>query len=180
MNKKSVIRTISAVTIIGVAFSLLPIGIPSAFSTGSAVGSCTLSSRSGRTIVYFDGTYIRSDKSQSDATKGPINTNILSGRYDVTLVSYDPHSGSSNQHQDNEKWYLILKDSRGSMVANTNAVSDLPDNLDTLTEVVNSDLVLSQDVYSVTAFRSEEHTSELQSHSFISYAVFCLKKKIKS
>ena len=28
-----------------------------------------------------------------------------------------------------------------------------------------------------TADRSEEHTSELQSHSFISYAVFCLKKK---
>ena len=27
------------------------------------------------------------------------------------------------------------------------------------------------------AWRSEEHTSELQSHSFISYAVFCLKKK---
>ena len=27
------------------------------------------------------------------------------------------------------------------------------------------------------AKRSEEHTSELQSHSFISYAVFCLKKK---
>src|ERR1051326_4610654 len=26
--------------------------------------------------------------------------------------------------------------------------------------------------------RSEEHTSELQSHSFISYAVFCLKKRI--
>ena len=28
------------------------------------------------------------------------------------------------------------------------------------------------------SWRSEEHTSELQSHSFISYAVFCLKKKI--
>src|ERR1051326_8942653 len=27
------------------------------------------------------------------------------------------------------------------------------------------------------SMRSEEHTSELQSHSFISYAVFCLKKK---
>src|ERR1051326_5782223 len=26
--------------------------------------------------------------------------------------------------------------------------------------------------------RSEEHTSELQSHSFISYAVFCLKQKV--
>ena len=30
-----------------------------------------------------------------------------------------------------------------------------------------------------TFVRSEEHTSELQSHSFISYAVFCLKKKNK-
>ena len=29
----------------------------------------------------------------------------------------------------------------------------------------------------VALLRSEEHTSELQSHSFISYAVFCLKKK---
>ena len=29
----------------------------------------------------------------------------------------------------------------------------------------------------VARTRSEEHTSELQSHSFISYAVFCLKKK---
>src|ERR1051326_9607878 len=27
--------------------------------------------------------------------------------------------------------------------------------------------------------RSEEHTSELQSHSFISYAVFCLKKNTR-
>src|ERR1051326_9601975 len=26
-------------------------------------------------------------------------------------------------------------------------------------------------------YRSEEHTSELQSHSFISYPAFCLKKK---
>ena len=31
----------------------------------------------------------------------------------------------------------------------------------------------------LNAKRSEEHTSELQSHSFISYAVFCLKKKKK-
>src|ERR1051326_6920297 len=29
----------------------------------------------------------------------------------------------------------------------------------------------------VRLLQSEEHTSELQSHSFISYAVFCLKKK---
>src|SRR3546814_5880927 len=33
------------------------------------------------------------------------------------------------------------------------------------------------DVFAVTAERSEEHTSELQSLMRISYAVFCLKKK---
>src|ERR1051326_1268790 len=34
----------------------------------------------------------------------------------------------------------------------------------------------SKEYVSVFAGRSEEHTSELQSHSFISYAVFCLTK----
>src|SRR3546814_4969173 len=33
--------------------------------------------------------------------------------------------------------------------------------------------------YAVLSYRSEEHTSELQSLMRISYAVFCLKKKIK-
>ena len=37
-----------------------------------------------------------------------------------------------------------------------------------------------KDVSNISNYgRSEEHTSELQSHSFISYAVFCLKKKKK-
>src|ERR1051326_7903842 len=31
----------------------------------------------------------------------------------------------------------------------------------------------------MVTLRSEEHTSELQSHSFISYAVFCLKKNMR-
>ncbi len=35
----------------------------------------------------------------------------------------------------------------------------------------------SSDLNTGNVKRSEEHTSELQSHSFISYAVFCLKKK---
>ena len=39
----------------------------------------------------------------------------------------------------------------------------------------DKDLPIPEKVY-YTLKRSEEHTSELQSHSFISYAVFCLKK----
>ena len=34
-------------------------------------------------------------------------------------------------------------------------------------------------ILAATSWRSEEHTSELQSQSTISYAVFCLKKKKK-
>src|ERR1051326_3368758 len=37
------------------------------------------------------------------------------------------------------------------------------------------DQVLGSNSSTTSTTRSEEHTSELQSHSFISYAVFCLK-----
>ena len=54
-------------------------------------------------------------------------------------------------------------------VPSIGTVGDTLDNA--LAESVNS-LYKAELIY-----RSEEHTSELQSHSFISYAVFCLKKK---
>src|SRR3546814_9129715 len=38
-------------------------------------------------------------------------------------------------------------------------------------------LLFAGGLFGVRAFRSEEHTSELQSLMRISYAVFCLKKK---
>ena len=44
--------------------------------------------------------------------------------------------------------------------------------------VLNGATLVNMSLYTnETESRSEEHTSELQSHSFISYAVFCLKKK---
>src|ERR1051326_1423237 len=50
-----------------------------------------------------------------------------------------------------------------------------------ITRLTNHESSMSWNVCALTARRlcprSEEHTSELQSHSFISYAVFCLKKK---
>ena len=53
-------------------------------------------------------------------------------------------------------------------------------NNDTLTRkiYVNQNSSFHADIqFPKSLWRSEEHTSELQSHSFISYAVFCLKKK---
>src|SRR3546814_10820051 len=43
-----------------------------------------------------------------------------------------------------------------------------------------SSLFFGQDDGAAAGFRSEEHTSELQSLMRISYAVFCLKKKKKN
>ena len=51
-------------------------------------------------------------------------------------------------------------------------VDDIVNGMETLRKIKIKDKE-----YTVEDNRSEEHTSELQSHSFISYAVFCLKKK---
>src|SRR3546814_8255758 len=47
-------------------------------------------------------------------------------------------------------------------------------------KALESDWAISDKRGSVSAIRSEEHTSELQSLMRISYAVFCLKKKKKA
>src|SRR3546814_1579988 len=44
----------------------------------------------------------------------------------------------------------------------------------------NMETLVNEIIKRVEAWRSEEHTSELQSLMRISYAVFCLKKKIES
>src|SRR3546814_2846897 len=43
---------------------------------------------------------------------------------------------------------------------------------------VEADVAVADDCVDLAEHRSEEHTSELQSLMRISYAVFCLKKKI--
>ena len=55
-----------------------------------------------------------------------------------------------------------------------NIVNDLDDDVFNLFQVVIKDAEKLEDGFYK---RSEEHTSELQSQSTISYAVFCLKKK---
>src|SRR3546814_7651466 len=58
---------------------------------------------------------------------------------------------------------------------------DLADILGTIEEEVRARLgegEVAEYIDSLAAVRSEEHTSELQSLMRISYAVFCLKKKI--
>ena len=64
--------------------------------------------------------------------------------------------------------------------ASDNKVKELEDELKVLKAEIRTVLLDMRDfmLEQTNPLRSEEHTSELQSHSFISYAVFCLKKKI--
>src|ERR1051326_9406448 len=63
---------------------------------------------------------------------------------------------------------------RKASVEERGCVEDQPQNAGQVTYPSN---LRSASCTSTLLRRSEEHTSELQSHSFISYAVFCLKKK---
>ena len=75
----------------------------------------------------------------------------------------------------------IMGDSLKQMILyGSYARGDYGDNSDmdimVLTELTDDRIIQIED----EIFRSEEHTSELQSLVTISYAVFCLKKKIKN
>ena len=129
----------------------------------SGYPSCPIEPKEGRIILDLNTNFIRSDKTESDATKGPFSTSISAGTYDVTLVSFDDHDNKPDQVQPNESWYLALKDSLGALILNTNAIGDLPQNENYKTEIVNTNLVLDQDVSSVTAFHNAYHDSKANS-----------------
>src|SRR3546814_10325178 len=77
-----------------------------------------------------------------------------------------------------EERTLVLVDGKRFVPYDSNGVVDLnmiPPALIERVEVVTGG---ASAVYGSDAIRSEEHTSELQSLMRISYAVFCLKKKI--
>src|ERR1051326_8584925 len=72
---------------------------------------------------------------------------------------------------------VTVKDSSGRLVADLtrNEFRIFDDNVEQRLEFFSAEAFPLSVV--ILLDRSEEHTSELQSHSFISYAVFCLKKK---
>ncbi|MFA6096735.1 MAG: hypothetical protein WC788_03865 [Candidatus Paceibacterota bacterium] len=120
--------------------------------------ACPLSSQEGRTIVNLNTTdhriYIRSDKTEPEAKLGPVSASIPAGKYNVTLVSYDDHSNKLTQTQNDERWFLMLKNGSGSLIASTNAISDLADDDDWKTELVNENLEISDDVSALTAMHA--------------------------
>ncbi|KKP78350.1 MAG: Shell matrix protein [Candidatus Nomurabacteria bacterium GW2011_GWC2_35_35] len=148
-NIKSKVLSFAIVLFLLLSFGSLNTSIAQAVE---AQPVCTLEQISGRTIVDltpYNG--LRSDSDEAAATGGPFATVLVAGTYDVTLQSYDNHT-EKNQIQPNEQWYLILKDIGDSTIATTSAISDLPDDIDNLTEIVDTNFVLTSSVTSATTY----------------------------
>jgi len=150
-NIKSKVLSLAIVLFLPLSFGSL--NVPTAQAV-EAQPVCTLEQISGRTIVDltpYNG--LRSDSDEAAATGGPFTAELAAGTYDVTLQSYDNHT-EKNQIQPNEQWYLILKDIGDSTVATTSAISDLPDDIDNLTEIVDTNFVLTNSVTSATTYHN--------------------------
>ncbi|KKW20076.1 MAG: hypothetical protein UY63_C0002G0035, partial [Parcubacteria group bacterium GW2011_GWA2_51_10] len=122
--------------------------------------SCPLQPQAGRTIVILGANqqqgdvFIRSDQTAADAKLGPAAALLAAGTYNVTLASYDDHVSKPLDVQPNESWFVRLYDAGNTLVAFSNAISDLPNNQDTLTELVQSGLVVSSPIASLDAFHA--------------------------
>jgi hypothetical protein len=116
--------------------------------------SCPITPEDGLSIYDITTERMRSDKSESGAKKGPFPLSLSAGTYEVTLASYDDHSADSDPTQPKEQWYMQLRTLFGDIIATTNDISDLPDDDDYIVEVVNTALVLGQNVKNVMAVHS--------------------------
>jgi hypothetical protein len=125
--------------------------------------SCPLGSGPpGRIIVPFTPYEGIASPWYTDPSGGPFSTNIPSGNYSVTAVGFDTHvgiGGSGWQMQPNEQFYLILRNSSGSVVAQTNSTSDIPDfqnynGSSNSGEVVNPSLTIPQNIASIEPYHS--------------------------
>ncbi len=112
---------------------------------------CPLGASASDILIQFSGDSIRADRQSSDAIIGPISIEISPGRYEITLVSYDEHIGIV-QPQPAEQWMLKLRDRNGDVILFTRAISDLPDHLNQLIEVVEPAILVSRTAVTVYAF----------------------------
>lgn len=73
--------------------------------------------------------------------------------YDITLQSYDDHSGKPDQVQLTERYFLRLFNSADNKIVDTNSIDDLPDGVgnDNMTQLVNINLFVEDDIDSIAA-----------------------------
>ena len=115
-----------------------------------ATPSCPLSSQTGRTVVVFDGSTLVSDGSGLDKTSAILTSPIPTGAYNITLVSYDDHAAETVT-QEEEQWYVMLKNSNGNLVGSSQAIGDLSNGQNTLIQTVDTGYRIAAPIAAVVA-----------------------------
>lgn len=102
-------------------------------------GTCSLA---GGTVV--NGSQIkllRSDMGEVQARIENIKMNLPAGRYGITLESYDDTRGHIPQTR--ESWYFVAFN-KENLVFTSNAIADLPENVNTFQQTVHADVSLPE------------------------------------
>ena len=118
----------TALLVVTASFLLSPITANATFS----IPDCAIPTAAGRTIVDLkDRLY--ADRGLDASIGDKTSVDLPAGNYQVWLWSYDAHS-SKVSTQKNEQWKLNLLDSGDNKIVTTAAISDLPEDQDTLLE----------------------------------------------
>src|SRR3546814_3606609 len=106
---------------------------------------------------------------------------MLSSDWRSVVCSYDPALELADAADDLQSNRFVLGEHHFSLAVFGENQKRLAENLSTArAALADAGLVAAREGPALeAAFRSEEHTSELQSLMRISYAVFCLKQKKK-
>lgn len=156
---KSVMKTAVWLFVLAIfLFVLLPnVGALNQSKQSFAVANASGCEADGDIVMLFPDEFIRSDDRTGKPNRGghflQISAFIPAGEYEIILHSYDNHSDEFHPEQTREQWHLIFR-AGDEVVATSNSISDLPDNLDSLTEKVNDALSIPKDVDNVLAYHS--------------------------
>jgi glucose/arabinose dehydrogenase len=102
--------------------------------------------------VEFPEDVVLTTRKQSDNSFGPLEVNIPSGTYNITLVSFDDHiEQPQEEDQTQESWFLQAENEKGDIVFESNAISDLPEAQNILEEHVEEHVEITQDITGLSA-----------------------------
>jgi len=171
----NIFKKIALFTAIFIAGSMSFASTPVSASTTTTGGaSCPFTASTNTYVVNFGNKTLFSNQGASNAYLD-IATNIPAGTYDITLYGYDDHAAHGGQGQTMEKYFLILSGS-GTEVARTNSLDDIPENANSMTTLVNSNLTLSKAITSIRA----QHTGYPSAKNYQSIIPICAQFKNKS
>lgn len=141
---------------------------------GATVPACSIPTQAHDISVTFPrnaSTYLTAHN-ENRATMEATNLTggeIPPGQYEVILESYDNHDGTipvtgSVHDQQHEQWQAQLFSDDNTLIAESNAIGDIPDEVQSIFETVNTNLEITESIESVIAKHAFYPSENPQSH----------------